>query len=738
VKYLVLACLFACAGAVAFGQTPPVINYPYAPSVTDGRKAFLELSARSPNGAPVTWRLQVGSRSFPVTSTVSFFPSGFIPGTDTHMTWGEAGPFTLADNGLPLTFFATNIYGTSSFAGGALSVTPVAPYFSLSPVGRAAALGSDVTFTARAAGSGDSFQYQWRKNGTSIAGATGTTYILRNITANDAGSYDVVATNTYGTATSNSAALTTFTSPLAVVQQPSSQSVALGGTVAFTAGFNGSPPITYQWLKDAKPIAGATTTTLTLANVQASDTGNYQLAATNPSGQVLTSPAVLSLTTSPLSFTRQPQPISARTGTSATFEATVAGTGPITYQWRKDAVAIAGATSAALTLPAVDSSHAGSYSVVATNSVGSITSDAALLTVTSPPVFAQSLPNQTALLGGTVSFQANASGTGPLGYQWQKDGTPIAGATNANLTLVDVRAADAGAYSVVVTNPIGNASSNEATLAVDLPGQLINLSLLTSLQGSGDSFKLGVVLGGAGAVGTTPLLVRAVGPSLSQFGVTTALSDPKLELFSGATKTGENDDWAGVPAVVQATAQAGAFPLTSASSKDAAHFAAALPTGDNSITISGNGNSSGMVLAEVYDVTARGALTSTTPRIVNVSVLKSIEGSLTAGFVIRGTTEVNVLIRAIGPSLASFGVTGFVPDPRLELKKGSSSVSANDDWGSTPGLAAAFEKVGAFLLAAGSKDAALLATLAPGDYTVQVTGAGAATGLALVEIYEVR
>ena len=112
---------------------------------------------------------------------------------------------------------------------------------------------------------------------------------------------------------------------------------------------------------------------------------------------------------------------------------------------------------------------------------------------------------------------------------------------------------------------------------------------------------------------------------------------------------------------------------------------------------------------------------------------------LTAGFVIGGGSPLKVLVRAVGPGLAFFGVPGTVVDPQLILFNATSTkIAENNDWGGTPELTAAFASVGAFALpAATSKDAALLVTLPPGNYTAQASGVNATTGVALVEVYEV-
>ena len=110
---------------------------------------------------------------------------------------------------------------------------------------------------------------------------------------------------------------------------------------------------------------------------------------------------------------------------------------------------------------------------------------------------------------------------------------------------------------------------------------------------------------------------------------------------------------------------------------------------------------------------------------------------LIAGFVIGGQTSKTVLIRAIGPTLGAFGVPGVLANPKLELFTGSTKINENDNWGGAPALSDAFLSVAAFPLPAASADAVLLVTLAPGSYTAQVSGVGATTGVALVEVYEI-
>jgi hypothetical protein len=126
---------------------------------------------------------------------------------------------------------------------------------------------------------------------------------------------------------------------------------------------------------------------------------------------------------------------------------------------------------------------------------------------------------------------------------------------------------------------------------------------------------------------------------------------------------------------------------------------------------------------------------------MNVSIIKNIGAGLAAGFVIGGSGSKTVLIRAVGPSPTAFGLPGAVllADPKIDLIDATSKVIAtNDNWGGTAPLTTAFTQVGAFQLAnAASKDAALLATLQPGNYSVSVSGLGGTSGIALVEVYDV-
>ncbi|MGH7956291.1 MAG: lamin tail domain-containing protein, partial [Opitutaceae bacterium] len=279
-------------------------------------------------------------------------------------------------------------------------------------------------------------------------------------------------------------------------------------------------------------------------------------------------------------------------------------------------------------------------------------------------------------------------------------------------------------------------------------GRLINLSVLAALT-EGEVMTIGAVIGGTGTSGTKAIVARAAGPALTQFGVNGVLPDPTLALINQGTgvTVAANNDWAGDPALSMAFAQVGAFPYAAATSRDAGISRPTLAPTNYTVQVSNGGTGSGTVIAELYDATPSASFSGTTPRLINVSVLKQIgaDSLLTAGFVIDGPSGKTVLIRAIGPALGlpPFNLGDAMPDPQLTVSSTSVSpaatVAANDDWGGNGTILQTSGRIGAFAVADGiSKDAMLLLTLAPGNYTAQVSPvAGTAGGTAILEIYEV-
>jgi hypothetical protein len=251
-------------------------------------------------------------------------------------------------------------------------------------------------------------------------------------------------------------------------------------------------------------------------------------------------------------------------------------------------------------------------------------------------------------------------------------------------------------------------------------GYLANLSVRAAMA-AGQTLIVGFVVDG----GAKPMLVRAAGPVLNKYGLT-GVVDPQLKLFNGSsTQVAANDNWDAALATTFATL--GAFPFD-AGSKDAAlqqtingpHTAQATATG------------AGAILVEAYDAGPNDGR-----KLVNLSARFQVgigDNILIAGFVLSGTGTRQLLIRAVGPTLTNYGVTGVLADPQLAVFDVGTSIASNNDWSAS--LSSTFTTLGAFALNAGSKDAALVVTLQAGKpYSVQVSGVGNTTGEALVEIY---
>lgn len=344
-----------------------------------------------------------------------------------------------------------------------------------------------------------------------------------------------------------------------------------------------------------------------------------------------------------------------------------------------------------------------------------------------------------------VVFQAAIGSPDPATYQWTFDGTPIAGETSPALVLHNVGAAQAGDYAVIVTVDAQTLTSDSATLTI-LPStaRLVNFSARSRVSPDRPPQIGGFVIRGGGV---RPVLLRAVGYGLgSMLPFDSLLPDPTLRLYDGHTKVAEDTGSILVPDIVALSRRLGAFsPSPSASPWFSYGSALAMPLAPGphtAHTVAGDGQP-GISLFEVYD-----AGTNDSAAFANISIRgQAASGNdvLIAGFVIGGNGPLRMLIRGIGPGLVPLGVTDAIADPRLTLYNAGTRLAANDDWDAAPALgasdgaaiAAAGTRTGAFPLAAGSHDAALLVTLPPGAYTVLGSGAADTSGEMMIELYVV-
>ncbi|MEQ1579225.1 MAG: immunoglobulin domain-containing protein [Steroidobacteraceae bacterium] len=281
----------------------------------------------------------------------------------------------------------------------------------------------------------------------------------------------------------------------AITAQPLSATVASGQAASFTVVATGTPAPTYQWKRNGVDIAGATSSTYSIAAVSVSDNGAaFTVVATNAAGSVTSLAAVLTVPAAP-AITTQPAGITRPDGAAASFTVVATGTPAPTYQWKRNGVNIAGATSATYSIAAVTLADNGAvFSVVVTNSVSSVTSSNATLVVTPIATAITTQPASVSIIDGTgTTFSVAASGSGPLTYQWRRNGTNIGGANGSSYVLASVAPANNGeVYSVTISGPGGTVTSNNATLSVLLVAPVITSQPAnrTVLQNAAASFTV--------------------------------------------------------------------------------------------------------------------------------------------------------------------------------------------------------------------------------------------------------
>ena len=339
------------------------------------------------------------------------------------------------------------------------------------PTGKNIPTGGSDSLSVTATGTG-TLAYQWYKDSAAIVGATSATYNIAAASGADAGSYYVVASNAYGSETSST--VTVASSGLSApsfATQPTAQNVDAGSTLTLTTAVGGAPTPTYQWLHDNVEIPGATSAIYTVTASAASDAGNYKLVATNSQGTATSDTVAVTINTAAPVITVQPAPTTTvNVGTAINLSVTATGLAPPTFQWYKDTVLIPGATSSSYSVPNSTTADAGthSYTVTASNSVSTATSDPAAVTINivNPTFTTQPPAALTINSGERMLINAAYAGSGPLSYQWYKNSTLIPGATGSSYTIAAASGTDAGSYHVVVTNAGGNLTSIDTVVTV--------------------------------------------------------------------------------------------------------------------------------------------------------------------------------------------------------------------------------------------------------------------------------
>jgi len=366
------------------------------------------------------------------------------------------------------------------------------------------------------------------------------------------------------------------------------------------------------------------------------------------------------------------------------------GTSP-TYTWSQvigPQVTLANSSSLS---PSFAPPSSGTFAFALTAQAGSFvgTSDPVMITV--GPIAApitSSLPgDQTVGAGQTTILSIEGVGNPAPTFQWYNNGIAIAGATQPTLLLSNVQLSNSGNYTVVATNSAGSFTSSTEVLTVDALATITSQPQSTSV-GAGSPVTLSV-----GATGTPPL---------------------SYQWYQNGTA---------IVGAVSASYTIGSVQPSN--------------TGNYTVTVT---DASGSVNSAAAALVVAGALPGHLSNLSGRTTAGTGSQTLIAGFTVSGSGSLPLLVRGIGPGLAQFGVTGTVADPQLQVFNSASAViGSNDNWSSASNATAVVSTsaaVGAFALASGSADAALLGTFAPGSYTVQITGNSGSTGTALAEVYD--
>ena len=287
-----------------------------------------------------------------------------------------------------------------------------------------------------------------------------------------------------------------------IITQPVSQTSAVGGVASFSVSLSGSSPLTFRWNKNGVPISGtaAASAAYTINGVTTNHQANYTVRVSNSYGEVTSEVATLIVIVPP-TITVQPKSYNTNVGATVTFSVQASGTPPLSYQWRKDGQNIASATLTSYVLSGVQVDDSGRYSVQVSNPAGAASSTNAILNVGTAPTITTRPGNVTVVVGQRASFNVTATGT-PLNYYWRKGSTLIQGATNATLSFETVVKANAGTFTVQVSNFLGRVTSPAATLVVNDPASITSQPQGRAV-GEGSNVTFAVT-----AAGTGPLRYR--------------------------------------------------------------------------------------------------------------------------------------------------------------------------------------------------------------------------------------
>lgn len=755
------------------------------------------LTATSTSGLPVSFTLTEGS---PAIATLAGNLLTLAGGT---------GPVTIqasqpgGTNYLP----APNVTRTFSVAA-----SRILPIFVVRPRDVVALVGDPVILSATVEGSPQP-TLQWRKDRVDLKGATASALSFPSVSLSDFGLYELVATNSAGTVSSQPVVLNVSKRPQTIAFEIPATTLPAGPGVTLKVNATSGLPVTLQLVSGSATLNGRTLTgTGGIVVLRATQAGNAIFAVAESVERMITFTAggFAPFISSP------PFDQTAEKGDTVSLRVSALGNPVPTYQWQKDGIPLSGATSSTLTLARLTITDAGHYTVMITNPSGSVSASATLL-VRAAPAMVENPTEQQVSTGEPINLEVKVSGFPAPTFQWRRDGVVLAGATTSRWMLASACATDAGRYDVSATNALGTVTSTPVSVTVK--PRNFSGDYFGRFSGAGGDFVLhvrpdntAIFLGylpvPSVSLVTSALTIDPTGKFELTFNPIRAVADadPETRMAGEATARisataqsttlrGSLDETTG-----QVTGALGELALSFEGSRTAASgiarneagvyqavligsatgrsYVILAPDGE-AFVVTNNGNTSdggkGRLGADGrFNLTTAngktldlgfgsGTVTGTlrTADGVTTAISGAIEGlwgaerlvnlaargltgpgagTLISGFVVSGSTSKQLLIRAAGPALRDepFNVPDALTSPILRLMRDNTLLAQNDDWG-TPAanatsLAHAATTAGAFPFRTGSTDAAVLTTLGPGAYTVLI---GGGTGTVLAEIYEV-
>ncbi len=349
---------------------------------------------------------------------------------------------------------------------GVLLTVKTPPSLKEGPIDQVICVGGSAIF--RVSANGQNLQYQWKKDGTVIPGATGTTYSVFNAATTDAGTYNVTVTGDC-TPSINASAKLTITSAAKITTQPIDVSVCEGERATFTVVATGA--VSYQWRKNGVNISGATNASFSISSVNPSDASSYECVVTGGCPPNETSVKAKLTVNKPAAITSDIRDLSICVGDPISLTIGVIGSGA-SYQWRKDGKDIVGANGPSYSIiKSAQATDAGVYDVEVTTlgCKGKLNSAKATITVNVPFSITASPSSQSVCSGSSVTFTVTTTGSN-VNYQWRRNGANLSGQTGDKLIINPVKTSDGGDYDCLVSGPCKSPSaSGVANLKVNAP-----------------------------------------------------------------------------------------------------------------------------------------------------------------------------------------------------------------------------------------------------------------------------